>query len=226
MMHGAVIEGKDTLRTWGFALMDEVRISSPEQKTAWVNIPAADGAVDISTALTDGVPVFGNRTVAFSLVYLPEDGGNDGFQRAVEELTGMCGKRVKVGFPWDARHHFLGTFAISEWNVRTGLWTVGITLNADPYRYMNAVTKQTVVIGGGASTKASFVNEQKTVRPKFHNVSSHNITVYDKDNNSWTLHPDDYEELTGLTFGPGIHFLRFAGTSGDRLTVEYQEARL
>lgn len=67
MIVGVRIGEIDTLSEWGLCLCSDLSIGAPELKSKWVDVPAADGALDFSQALTGG-PVYKNRKITFRLV--------------------------------------------------------------------------------------------------------------------------------------------------------------
>lgn len=134
MMHewGAVINGKHTYRYYGLYIGNIRQISPPQVKTRFVEVPARNGDIDASEALT-GYPVYGNRTITLFL------GGKKTrtewvrFRDMVE--NDIHGKKVKIIFDDDPEYYWEGRATVEDdYDRGQEVGSFTITVNAQPYK--------------------------------------------------------------------------------------------
>lgn len=214
MITGVRIGDKDTLSEWGLILCSDLSIGSPQVKTKWVDIPAMDGALNMSYALTGGEPVYKTREITFNLF-----GRTRKFSDVISDLMAYCHGRIhKLWLPTDSSHYYSGLFEvdkISNYNKNM----VKIKVTADPYRYKNEPTIREVVIGEDGNETVIFSNEMRKTAPLFTLISG-NMTVEGHALQDKTLSFDD------IVLHQGNNELHFAGTQGSKARVTYQEGKL
>lgn len=153
MIYGVQIDDKNTLTDWGMILLQDLNIGEAKAKTQYIDVPEADGALDLTNALTP-VPVYEMRQISFSLFAGKQPGGQGGpqtehdFARTRAALSGYCsGKKRRVWFPDDPEHYFLGRLQVGgKSGYNSGQVTV--TMQAEPWRYRTEKTVRTFTAPG------------------------------------------------------------------------------
>ena len=133
MIKRAIILGDYDTAAQGWTLA-AWQLSPAEQKTNFVDKPGGDGAWDLSTALTDGVPVYNNRTLTVTLERSDADRltREAAISAMVNALDGM---RVNIELPDDADHYITGRVHVApEYNDMAHA-AVTVTATCEPWRY-------------------------------------------------------------------------------------------
>ena len=221
MIYGVTIDDKNTLIEWGLLLLADVSIGAAPLKTMYVEVPDADGALDLTTALT-GVPVYGNREIVIPLFAGRQPGGYGGpadewqFERVKADLASYCSGRVcKVWLPDDPNHYFRGRLQLGE---KTGYNSgqVTLTLQAEPWRWKNDPTVYTLASPGTYRLS----NEGRRVNPVI-NASAAAELVYEGDTYLLAAGDNVFEDLI---FHAGENIVQLSGSAD--VTFTYQEAHL
>ena len=144
MDSGIIINGWNSL-TYGIALADGWKISAPKRREATVTIPGRDGVLDFSTALT-GYPVYGTRTISFTLIppyWLEREDVFDIYRK----LLSMNGVYVDVELPDVAGYHWNGVLKATRTFER--FWTFPCSLTSVyPYCLKNSESTLTAAVSG------------------------------------------------------------------------------
>lgn len=225
MMHGVFIDGVNTLSEFGLALLADVTIGSPKPKTTYIDIPEADGDLDITAALTGGDVRYEMRTVKFSL-FPVHDVISGTRSPATEQHSAMIrqklaelvhGKSVKLWLPDDGEHYFVGRMSIDD---KGGFnkTTIPVTMTAEPWRYKNRETIITVTEDSQVIAR----NETKRVTPVFETESTAAYVTFG--NIRRQLEPGSCY-FRDIVLSPGVNALGFEGVT-DPVTIRYQEAVL
>lgn len=212
MIYGAIIDGVNTLEEYGLYLTQEIEIEAPAKKTNYLNIPGADGSIDLSDH-PQGRPVYADREIGFEL-FKPVD---DFDLRALrtEMMNRWHGRKVKLHLPDDPAHYFYGVLNIGKQKkFNTGI--IPCVLLCDPWRYKNDVTSVTVNLSAGGNT-LHLTNERRPVNPKFTVQGSATVVT---DNGQYVFEDGTYIELS-IILGEGDNVITVSGTG--TLTIEYQE---
>lgn len=124
------IGDKKTFDDWGLKLQS-ITISMPETKINQVNVPGADGMIDLTSAL--GNVRYGNRELQmiFDVSGNPERWHN---------LTSMIanelhGQRLKVILESDPSYYYIGRLSVSTEKSDYIMNRITITGDMDPYKY-------------------------------------------------------------------------------------------
>lgn len=131
-------------------------IAMPSQKTKYLDIPGADGVIDLSDLLTGG-PIFNNREGSLEFytrrfVRSNDYGTEEGFvtsslvYRKVSRL--IHGRRLQMILEDDPNHYYEGRFTV-DYATGDGRGILTINYNLDPYRRTCTVVDDTIEDGGG-----------------------------------------------------------------------------
>ncbi len=129
-MIGATIGTKHT-DTWGLRLK-QINISMPAAKTMTIDIPGADGILDLSEVLTGDVK-YGNRNI--ELVF---DIVNDyyNFPSISSEIANYIhGKKLKLVLDTDKGFYYFGRFSIDNKKSDFRIGEIVISGDVEPYKH-------------------------------------------------------------------------------------------
>lgn len=215
-MIGVKIGEKNSLSEWGLILCSDLVVGAPPVKTNWVDVPAADGALNFSYALA-GRALYKTRTISFRLFC---NGSKGDFDSVAADFARYChGKMLKLWLPTDDTHYFKGIFEIDELQSGYNKNILKIKVTAEPYRYKNDVTAQEITIGADGTAEVTLTNEMREVSPVF-TLLSGDVTV---EGHALQDNPTAFDDVRLLA---GSNVLYFSGTAGSKAKVEYQEARI
>lgn len=114
-------------------LVPETRplVTPPTQKTKYLDIPGANGNIDLSDSLT-GYPVFNNREGEWSFYVLNDFG--EWQNRFSSIMTSIQGRRLKVILEDDPNYYYEGRFRVSEWSSEQSWSKIRISYTVAPYK--------------------------------------------------------------------------------------------
>lgn len=126
------INGTNMLETYKMALKDRHCVQPPVPKTAYQDIPGADGSLDMSEA-NAGHIVYNRRkiTLNFGCGNRPKDWPGI-FSEVMRKFHGQTGKII---FDDDPEYYYIGRMAVSGYKRAGTLGTFTVTIDADPYKY-------------------------------------------------------------------------------------------
>ena len=218
---GITIGGIDTYTAWGLILCADLQIGKAPLKTRRIDLPGADGTLDLTYALTDGVPVFGDRPITFTLA-APGVSAEALENIRVQLATHCHGRVMSLHTPLDDAYHYRGVFdvaGISGYQSRV----IPISVQAEPYMFKNDITEVVTVIPQGGNIDVVFHNDMRIVTPTFRADAQVLIT---QGINTYALSADADTRFPKLKFSAGENPLNFSGDEGTIVTATYQEARL
>lgn len=203
-----------TLTGWEF--------SPAVPQTNYVGIPGRNGSLDLSFALTDGVPVFDSRTLTATFetsegTRLERDAR---FKQMVNWLNGWS---MQIWLPDDDSHYITGRVSVAvEYNdVAHGAVTV--TAVCDPWRYSSEETTVTLTAGETAQTATLTNVGRAQLAPTLTITGDDASVLLTYGEYSWALGAGVYV-LPDLILLQGDNALTYSGTGTVQLT--YREAVL
>ena len=122
----------NTFDTWGLVQLHAPIISPPEIETNYVNIPAMDGFLDLSEALT-GRPVFKQRK--FKSEYTCIANRKDWTNVFSDVVTNLHGKNLKIYIDSDFTHYYYGKINIGEPTIDKRTFVIPINADIQPWKY-------------------------------------------------------------------------------------------
>lgn len=123
----------NTLRDWAIVPLGRPVVNPPEQKLHVIDIPGANGILDLSNSLTK-YPVFNNRTGSWAFAILNEDTDTPNAYNKV--LNFLQGTDVKVVLEDDRRFYYKGRVYVENVNAKADGTPTEFSLGYDlePYR--------------------------------------------------------------------------------------------
>ena len=114
-------------------ILNSKEIPLPDPKTYILDVPGADGQLDLSTALTDGYMTYKNRELQFNFTI------NKPFEEWEKTKSKIAaylhGKTMKVQVEADEGYYYYGRCWISQQATKNPKATLTISVDADPYKY-------------------------------------------------------------------------------------------
>lgn len=197
-------------------------LSAPEYRSNFVTVPGRDGDLDLSTALTDGAPRYGNRTLQVTLEC------SNGTRLERETLINtmvnwLDGWRLNITLPDDEAHYLTGRVrVIPEYN---DLAHAAVTVEAvcDPWRYSIYETAITLTAGETEATTRLQNSGRRTVAPTLVITGEGAEVLLAFGSASWALGPGTYQ-LPDLVLAQGGGEIKYSGVGV--LAFTYREAVL
>lgn len=171
-MKGVWFNEKHSFTDFGLVLTSK-EIEFPKPKTYIVDIPCADGSLDLSTALTDGEMKYENREInmEFALLHSPKR------YESIRSLVAshLHGKIMKVKFDADPDFYYEGRCTIEDLKTDEVPAVMTITVDAEPYK-LNV--EESVITQTVKGSKTITVAEQKMKVVPIINLSTNMTMVY------------------------------------------------
>ena len=128
----------NTLKDWFLVPLGRPVINPPQQKRSTINIPGANGELDISNSLTH-YPVFENRTGQLQFAVLNDVPQNDWLTIYTKIMKFLQGNEVKMFLEDDIKFFYEGQVWVDTWDSRNdGTWSE-VTLGYDLQPYRRAI---------------------------------------------------------------------------------------
>ena len=220
MLYGVKINGIDTLAEYGLALASDYSIEAPTMKETRVDIPGADGSINLSYALT-GRPTFNDRNISFSLFRSTHD--SDLVRLRSKLMSQFHGREVQLVFPFDGSVYYSGILQIGNiTNYNSSVIPVSMTASPyriervtsvedwlwDPFDLNTGIARHYVDLPIETPTEYFIVGSDMPVSPVF-DVDGEGIGLYFHDE-FYNL-PEGRSSVIGLTLDPGMNSIIFTG---------------
>lgn len=197
-------------------------LTPAEHRQQFVEVPGRDGELDLSTALTDGAPRYGNRTL--TATFERSDGTRLEREAAINTMVNwLDGWRMDIRLPDDELHYLTGRVHVAKNYNDPAHAAVTVTAVCDPWRYNNYETVLSMT-ASATPVATRLTNEgRRTVVPTL-NITGEGASVslvygaY-----SWVLGPGVYQ-LPDLIVPQGGIAITYSGTGN--LSFTYREAVL
>lgn len=196
------------------------KLSAAEQKTNFLDKPNGDGAWDLSTALTDGVARYNNRTL--TATFECSEGNRMSREAEIRQMVNrLDGMREDIRLPDDDWHYITGrVHVVREYNDLAHA-AVTVTATCEPWKQANA---ETIVTVSASSTKQTVTlrnGGRRAVVPTI-NVTGDSVLL-EYGTASIALSPGTYQ-WPNLLLLPGSLALTCSGSG--TVTFAYREAVL
>lgn len=216
-----IIFGSYDTETWGLTLTG-LKLSTPTPKTTFVDVPGADGLLDLSTVNTGGEIRYNNR----DLVATFECSNGTRADRLVlfaEVVNALHGRSMSITLPDDPDHYITGRLSVEIEYCDPAHGALKVKGVCAPWRL--AQTEKTVSVTASATEKTvTLTNEGRRLAAPMVTVAGTGADVQlsygDRD---WHLSAGSYH-LPDLILLTGANALKYKGTGS--LTFKWREADL
>lgn len=216
-----IVIGDYDTAAYGWTLA-ALRLSPAVHKSQYVEKPLGDGTWDISTALTDGVPRYGDRTLEATLEL--SEGTRDEREAVIRFMINrLDGLRWDIHLPDDDRYHLSGRVSVVRAYNDLAHAAVSLSAVCEPWKTANAPT--VITLAASASEQAARLcnGGRRVLFPA--------LEVWGSDASIRLGFCGDSAVLTAgshrwpfLPLTPGSHALTYSGTGA--LVITYREAVL
>lgn len=195
-------------------------LSGAEQKTNYLEKPNGDGSWDLSTALTDGIPKYRDRSLTITLEC--SEGTRLDREAVIRNMINLLdGLRWEIRLPDDDFHFIVGrVHVIREYNDLAHA-SVTVTAVCDPWKYSNAETVVALVATATKQTAILQNNGRRAVVPTLKVEGSSVLLAFGTA--SKALATGSYQ-WPDILLTPGRHVLTYSGTGS--VIITYREAVL
>lgn len=210
-------DGLWTLKEWSFP--------EPEEETTIVDVPGRwKGPLDLSTAMTDGEPVYKTRPLTVKL----ESSEGDRLARRARiraMVNKLHGRRVDIVLPDDPDHYITGRLSLKETYNDLAHCAIQVTGTCEPWRYAMEETVYTLTASATAAAATLRNDGTMPVIPLLEVAApaGSSILLQYAERYSWALSSGLYE-LPDLLLTNGDHVVTYSGAG--TLTITYREAVL
>lgn len=206
----------DDFHSWNdfHLILSKKTIGSPEPKTEYIDVPGADGTLDLTEYF--GETKYENRTLKFEFsTIVPMSDFLDLFS---EIQNALHGKKMKIVLDEDPEYYYIGRVSVNEWNADKNIGKVTIECDCEPYKYRKYKTVLTTTINGEATVL--YTNLRKHVVPTFTTTAEINVAF---EGNTYSISSGTFT-VPEIVFKAGKNLIDYTGTA--TVTVEYQERGL
>ncbi|MBE6724980.1 MAG: hypothetical protein E7576_07270 [Ruminococcaceae bacterium] len=138
MYHSITFGNKNTYSDWHLVPSSRPVVDPPKPKTQYVDIPGADGSIDLTESLA-GRPVFSDRQGSFEFIVL-NDFNLDNYSYDWNSvytavLSYLHGKRMRMVLEDDPTYFYEGRFSVNGWKSDANNSKITIDYVVGPYKY-------------------------------------------------------------------------------------------
>lgn len=198
-------------------VLTKATIPPAKAKTNYVDVPGADGSLDLSD--THGEVKYSDRDCTFNFSVLPSD--DTDFETKKTEISNLLnGKVCKITLDTDEDYYYQGRCSVNEHLQNGNLKKFTITAKVRPYKFKQYVTKMTVNLTEATKTVV-LTNGRKSVAPSIECTNDN--TVISFGDATFNLSAGTHKILD-IMLVEGENTLTVSGTGS--VTFSYQEGDL
>lgn len=203
-----------TLTAWAF--------SAAEYQSNLVEVPGRNGPLDLSTALTDGEPRYGARTL--TATFERSDGTRLDRETAINTMVNwLDGWRMDIRLPDDDAHYITGrVHVVKEYNDLAHA-SVTVTAVCDPWRFSNYETVVSLTAGETMQVARLTNSGRRSVVPVLQITGDAAAVNLSHGSASWALSAGTYQ-LPDIVVRQGGAEITYSGVGA--LSFTYREAVL
>ena len=202
--------------------LSALQLGDAPQKTHLVEKPGGDGSWDLSTALTDGLLRYGDRTLNATL----ECSEGDRLHREAkirDIVNQLDGAVVNIEIPDDPDHYLVGRLKITRNYSDMAHCSVGVAATCDPWKYSYKETEVRLTAATAQQTARLVNNGRRAVVPGI-TVAGANASVLMAYGTKSINATEGTVKWPDLLLTPGVHELKYSGVGS--LVITYREAVL
>jgi hypothetical protein len=201
-----------TLSAWSF--------SPAKHKENMVAKPAGDGAWDLSTALSDGIPRYQPRTLTATLER--SDGDRESREFEIRDMiNALDGLQWEIYLPDDVDVYVVGRVSVARNYSDLAHASVIVTATCEPWKYSQYESMQEIRATSAAQAHHIYNGGRRAVVPTLKVEGGEVLLVYGAA--SRALSAGTYQ-VPDLLLTPGVHEITVSGSGLLRIT--YREAVL
>lgn len=224
-MEGIKFNNLHTYLDYGLVLKSK-EISTPLPKSQIVEIPGADGQIDLTEYL--GEVKYSNRTLGFEFEIVKRQ--KDFIPLFSSLQNDIHGQRVKVILDIDRDFYYTGRATVDPWKSDKKIGKVYIEVDCEPYKYKINETVSSIVVSSKGKETINLKNLKKPVTPKIEVSGVTKIKYnYDATINAFEAEQTVSEgvwTIDNLLLTKGDNYIGVEAAAGTTVTFTYQEGGL
>ncbi len=206
-------------------ILSKVEITPAKPKTNYVDIPGADGSIDLTEA--NGEVKFYDRTIKFTFTMNPSGDLSEAAYEAkkTEVSNALSGKACKLTLDKDAEYYYTGRCTVDEFLSNKRVRQIVVVAQVAPYKLKQHETVITTAVGTGALVPISVIlKSRKTVCPQIE--CDGNVLIV-KGDSTYAI-PAGTTKLLNIEFKQGNNQISFRSTDSDitHVTLRFREGDL
>lgn len=206
----------------GLWTLTKLELSDPDYQSKFQEVPGRDGPLDMSTALTDGEPRYGSRTLTATLE-TSEGTRLERQARIGKMINALDGWRKDIRHPDYPMHYLTGRIQIKMDYNDVAHAAVTVTAICDPWLYSLVERKYTITAKSADQVLALTNSGRKTVVPQV-TVTGVNASFLIKHGGRSLAMGEGTYTLPDLLLGPGDTLITYSGSGTAQ--ISYREAVL
>lgn len=129
-MDGVTFGTKHSYRDFGLILSSK-DISLPKPKTKTVEVPGADGVLDLTEVLTDDIK-YQNRPLSFNFTVVDPMAS---WSAVLSEITNyLHGRKMRIYMDWDRNYYYEGRCTVNKFKSNKRTASIVVDCDCDPYK--------------------------------------------------------------------------------------------
>ena len=186
-------------------------------KTNFVDVPGADGTVDLTEA--HGEVKYSDRECSFTFTMLPTDSST--WEEKKTEVSNLLNGRVfKITLDKDDEFYYLGRCQVSGYEVDRKIRQIVVMATVKPYKFKQDVTVMKYALTNTPKS-VSLINGRKTVSPSIECTNDDTVIVFG--DATFNLSAGTHKVLD-IQLKEGNNAVTVSGTGS--VTFTYQEGEL
>ena len=134
MYHSITFGDKNTWDDWHLVSSSRPVFNPPSLKRKILDIPGADGSIDLSESLT-GYPVYENREGSIEFIVM--NGYKEWYQAYSDIMDYLHGQTMRAILEDDKEYFYEGRFTINEWKSSKDRSQIVIDYSLGPYKWLS-----------------------------------------------------------------------------------------
>lgn len=130
-MKGVLFGDKHSYKDWGLILAERPVITPPKVKTNYIDVPNANGSLDLTEILSDDVK-YENREMTFKFIVLEDRKRWHEIYSNIQEY--LHGQEMKIILDEDRSYYYTGRCSVDDWTSSKVTSTIVIKALVEPYK--------------------------------------------------------------------------------------------
>ena len=127
------MRGKNTWDDWHLIPKERPLFNPPSPKHNFMDIPGANGTVDLSDALSDKYPVYNDRTGSIEFYVM---NGYKEWYEAYSDIMNFChGEKCKLILEDDPMYYYRGRVSVNAWKSEKDWSKIVLDYQVEPFKF-------------------------------------------------------------------------------------------
>ena len=198
-------------------ILSAVDIPPAKPKTTFIDVPGADGSVDLTEA--HGEVKYSDRECSFTFTMLPTDSST--WEEKKTEVSNLLNGRVfNITLDKDDEYYYSGRCEVKGFEVDKKIRQIVVSAKVKPYKFKQNVTVMKAALTNTPKT-VNLMNGRKTVSPSIECTNDDTVVVFG--DATFNLSAGKHKVLD-IQLVEGNNVVTVSGTGS--VTFSYQEGDL